>query len=158
MAPDLSRCLAQIRRMVTAKRYQSRAGSAMLDQSGQETADAGMVGLKSSPLSSIASAQQSPMPEDIAWKLIELDRVGGPSDQHGGYVADGPNPGVRAKRKVRQSADRSHLPFPAHTIVPEPSQLHTLGACQAPSKRVMSRSRCNAHEWGRRWRVGQAAS
>ena len=60
-----------------------------------------------------AAAQQSPMPEDIAWKLLELGRVVDPPKTAALYAPlqqKEPYPGVKVERDVKYgTADRNLL-------------------------------------------------
>src|SRR5689334_8487030 len=84
----------------------------------QEWRNAGMVGLKSSLavaavlLASSASAQQSPMPEDLAWKLIEIGRVVDPPKTAALYAPmqqKEPYSGVKIERDVKYGTAERHL-------------------------------------------------
>lgn len=77
-----------------------------------------MVGLKSSLvvaavlLATSASAQQSPMPEDIAWKLIELGRVIDPPKTaalYGPLQEKEPYSGVKVERDVKYGPAERNL-------------------------------------------------
>src|SRR5262245_20707130 len=91
----------------------------MLSQSRQETEDAGMGGMKwwvaamVALLTSSASAQQSPMSEDLAWKLLELGRVVDPAKTAEIYAPlqqKEPYQGVKVERDVKYGpADRNLL-------------------------------------------------
>jgi triacylglycerol lipase len=90
----------------------------MLEQSGQETEDAGMGGLKSGLaiaavlLATAASAQPAPMPEDLAWKLLELGRVIDPPKTAALYAPmqqKEPYTGVKAERDVKYGPADRHL-------------------------------------------------
>jgi triacylglycerol lipase len=90
----------------------------MLRQTRKEAEDAGMVGLKSSLaiasvlFASAASAQQSPMPEDIAWKLIEIGRVVDPPKTAALYApmqAKEPYSGVRIERDLKYGPAERNL-------------------------------------------------
>jgi len=63
-------------------------------------------------IASAASAQQSPMPEDLAWKLLELGRVINPPKTAALYAPmqeNEPYQGVRIERDVKYSAADRHL-------------------------------------------------
>jgi acetyl esterase/lipase len=91
----------------------------MLGQSRQETEEAGMAGIRfwvavvSTVLASQASAQQSPMLEDLAWKLIEIGRVVDPAKTAELYAPlqqKEPYQGVKVERDVKYGlADRNLL-------------------------------------------------
>ncbi len=77
-----------------------------------------MVGLKSSLavaavlLASSASAQQSPMPEDLSWKLIEIGRVVDPPKTAALYAPmqqKEPYSGVKIERDVKYGTAERHL-------------------------------------------------
>ena len=77
-----------------------------------------MVGLKSSLaimvalLAGSASAQQSPMPEDIAWKLIEIGRVVDPAKTSALYEPlqpKEPYEGVRVERDIKYGPAERNL-------------------------------------------------
>ncbi|MCP4615120.1 MAG: alpha/beta hydrolase [Bradyrhizobium sp.] len=91
----------------------------MLTSTQKKTEDAGMVGLKSrlaviaALLASQASAQQSPMPEDLAWKLIEIGSVVDGARTAALYAPlqqKEPYQGVKVERDVKYGpADRNLL-------------------------------------------------
>jgi acetyl esterase/lipase len=90
----------------------------MLGESIGKWGDAGMTGLKSwlaiaaVLLASNASAQQAPMPEDLAWKLLELDRVIDPPKTAALYAPmqeKEPYSGVKVERDVRYGSADRHL-------------------------------------------------
>ena len=72
-------------------------------------------------LVSAAWAQQSPMPEEIAWKLVELGRVVDPPNTALLYAPlqqKEPYQGVRIERDVRYGAAERHL---LDVVMPEPA-------------------------------------
>jgi triacylglycerol lipase len=90
----------------------------MLAQSRQETEGAGMAWLKwcvaiiAPLLATSASAQQSPMPEDLAWKLIEIGRVVDPAKTAELYTPlqqKEPYQGVKVERDVKYGSADRHL-------------------------------------------------
>jgi triacylglycerol lipase len=91
----------------------------MLGQSRQETEDAAMVGLKSwlavaaVLFTSAAFAQQSPMPEEIARKLLEIGRVVDPpktAELYAPLQQKEPYQGVKTERDIKYGpADRNLL-------------------------------------------------
>ena len=90
----------------------------MLGRTMKERENAGMVRLKPSLaigailLATAASAQQSPMSEDLAWKLLELGRVIDPPKTAALYAPmqeKEPYAGVKAERDVKYGPAERHL-------------------------------------------------
>src|SRR5712691_10917396 len=90
----------------------------MLVKAHKKWENAGMMGLKSwlaivaALLSSPAWAQPSPMPEEIAWKLLELGRVIDPPKTAALYIPlqeKEPYAGVRIERDVKYGPAERNL-------------------------------------------------
>lgn len=98
-----------------------------------------MVGLKSGLviagilLTGNASAQESPMPEDLAWKLIEIGRVVDPAKTAALYAPmqqNEPYPDVKVERDLKYGTAERHLLdvfVPETTIGPRPVLIYVHG-------------------------------
>jgi len=119
LAPELSRWVAQMQRIVTVKSVQIRLGIGHARPNNQETRAVRMTPSRSAlavvalMFAASAWAQQSPMPEDIAWKLLELGSVIDPpktAELYAPLQEKEPYQGVTVERDVKYGpADRNLL-------------------------------------------------